>query len=89
MAKNPLIAKIGLGIIKGLPVIRTIKELIKPGTVSGTVTIEGKPTEVTLPAKRPDWKEVLVEVLTVGLILAFVFGKISIQDLQTLLGLVK
>lgn len=86
--KNPLLL-IGTGIVQGLPLLRSLKELIKPTKIDTTVHIDGKPVDANVEIPRPDWREILIEIVIVALIAAFVFGKITLQDLQVAVGLVK
>lgn len=88
-----ILRSIGRGIANGFPVVQSIaKEIRKArmGDNSGTTSIE-VPQEpgVTEPKKTNDMVSIIVEIATVGIIAAFVLGKINYDQVLSLVGLVK
>lgn len=73
-----LLKGIGKGIIDSFPIIATIKN-----NVSDNHTTDDK--GVPVGQGNVDWIRLLVNISIVGLIAAFVFGKITMEDLKILL----
>ena len=76
------IVKIGRGIIKGIidsfPVVSTIKNAV--------TTTEHKDADgITVEKTSVDYVRILTNIIVVLLIAGFVFGKISVEDLKSLL----
>lgn len=72
--------KVISGIIKGFPIVNSLRQLI-----SGEKKINEKGETVN----SFNAKEFFCEVSTVCVILGFISGKINIEDVKTLFGLLK
>lgn len=80
--KKAILGRIVKGIVNGFPIVQTIKKAIK-----GEVVVDEKGNHQIV--KTPvDAVALISEFVTVGLVAAFVFGKISIEDLTKLLELI-
>lgn len=75
--KFPFLANIGAGIVRALPVVWRLAERKKQGTPADAPVSEPRKMSVTAT---------ITELIMVGLIVAFAFGKITIDDLLKLLA---
>lgn len=71
----PILKRIGAGVLKGFPLVNTIKEIVKPSSITNS------------DAEKPknDYVKIISELIVVILICAFVSGKITMEDLMKLL----
>lgn len=73
--KKGLLKKIGAGILNGFPLVQSVVKTIKSEPSTGE------------PVKKTDAITLIAEIATVALIIAFIMGKITMEDLMKLLHL--
>lgn len=84
-----ILKQIGTGVINGFPMVQSIIKSIKG--VKGTLPIRLPAVEDDLITEKQPLKiiSLITELIVVCLIVAFVFKKISLEDLQKLIEILK
>lgn len=81
-----ILKRVVQGALNGFPLVRSVVKAVKKdslASVVNTVTVEGETKH------KVDYVVLVTELITVSLVIAFVFGKVSLEDIEKILGLIK
>lgn len=81
-----ILKRVVQGALNGFPLVRSVVKAVKKDSLASVVnevsTPEGKEYKI-------DYVVLVTELITVSLVIAFVFGKVSLEDIEKILGLIK
>ena len=87
--KKKILGSLLKGIGNGFPLLQTIGKLIKKQPGVAAVVAEVANPNAPAEAPKTDYVALVAEIVTAGIIVAVIFGKISIEDAIRLVNLFK